>query len=66
MKKIIVANWKANLLPKESLILAKKYSTLKSVKADIVVTHDQMRRSTKLMEAIFKSAETNSVILKNF
>lgn len=32
-------------------------------KADIVVTHDQMRRSTKLMEAIFKSAETNSVIL---
>ncbi len=32
-------------------------------KADIVVTHDQMRRSTKLMEAIFKSAGTNSVIL---
>ncbi len=33
--------------------------------AEIEVTHDQMRRSTKLMEAIFKSAETNSVIMIN-
>lgn len=40
MSKIIVANWKANLLPKESLVLAKKYSTLKSVKADIIACPD--------------------------
>lgn len=33
--------------------------------AEIEVTHDQMRRSTKLMEAIFKSAETNAVIMIN-
>jgi len=31
-------------------------------KEDVIVTHAQMRRSTKLMEAIFKSAETNSVV----
>ncbi len=31
-------------------------------KADILITHDQVRRSTKLMEAIFKSAATNSVV----
>lgn len=30
--------------------------------AEIIVTHDQMRRSTKLMEAIFDSAEKNSVV----
>ena len=40
MKKLLVANWKANLLPKESLVLAKKYSTFSSVKNNIVVCPD--------------------------
>lgn len=40
MKKIIVANWKANLLSKESLVLAKKYSTFKSANSNIVVCPD--------------------------
>ncbi len=31
-------------------------------KEDIIVTHDQLRRTTKLIEAIFKSAETNEVV----
>ncbi|MCR4614807.1 MAG: Gfo/Idh/MocA family oxidoreductase [Clostridiales bacterium] len=31
-------------------------------KEDIAVTHDQLRRSTKLMEAIFESARKNEVI----
>ena len=31
-------------------------------KADIVVTHDQLRRSMKLIEAVFESARTNKVI----
>ncbi len=31
-------------------------------KAEISVTHEQMRRSTKLMEAVFESAEKNCVV----
>ena len=31
-------------------------------KAEIVVTHDQLRRSMKLIEAVFESARKNEVV----
>ena len=55
MKKIIVANWKANLLPKESLSLAKKYSTLKSANSNIVVCPDFLAISS-VAQLLKKSA----------
>lgn len=40
MKKIIIANWKANLLPKDSLSLAKKYANLKKGAYSVIVCPD--------------------------
>jgi triosephosphate isomerase len=40
MKKIIIANWKANLPIRSSLVLAKKYSSLSQKKFSIVVCPD--------------------------
>ncbi len=55
MSKIIVANWKANLLPKESSVLAKKYSTLKSANSNIVVCPDFLAISS-VAQLLKKSA----------
>ena len=58
MKKIIVANWKANLSPKEALRLARKYSALKIKDLALVVCPDFL--SIQPLAVLFKKT---SIIL---